>query len=185
MIGLSFKRLRSLLHKEWIQVRRDPLTLRLIIAMPIMQLLLFGYAINTNPKHLPTGVLAAEHSNYERTLVAALQNSGYYDVRSLPSEQAAEEGARRRRAAFRRQLPPQLRPFGRPRRIPVRAHRRRRHRSDRYRLRHGRACGHRVRRLIGICRRYDARSRSRRRSSSRCTPAIIRNSSQCSASCRA
>jgi ABC-2 type transport system permease protein len=90
MTALSFKRLRSLLRKEWIQVRRDPLTLRLIIAMPIMQLLLFGYAINTNPKHLPTGVLSAEPSKYERTLVAALQNTGYYDVRTLQSEQAAE-----------------------------------------------------------------------------------------------
>lgn len=91
MIGLSLNRLRSLLRKEWIEVRRDPLTLRLIIALPIMQLLLFGYAINTNPKHLPTGVLAAEHSKYERTLVSALQNSGYYDVRTLSSEQAAEK----------------------------------------------------------------------------------------------
>ncbi len=91
MIGLSFKRLRSLLRKEWIQVRRDPLTLRLIIAMPIMQLLLFGYAINTNPKHLPTGVLSAEPSRYERTLVAALQNTGYYDIRTLRSEEAAEK----------------------------------------------------------------------------------------------
>jgi ABC-2 type transport system permease protein len=91
MTGLSFKRLRSLLRKEWIQVRRDPLTLRLIIAMPMMQLLLFGYAINTNPKHLPTGVLSAEPSKYERTLVAALQNTGYYDVRTVQSEQAAEK----------------------------------------------------------------------------------------------
>ncbi len=91
MTGLSFKRLRSLLRKEWIQVRRDPLTLRLIIALPIMQLLLFGYAINTNPKHLPTGVLSAEPSKYERTLVAALQNTGYYDVRTLRSEEAAEK----------------------------------------------------------------------------------------------
>jgi ABC-2 type transport system permease protein len=91
MIGVSAKRLWSLLRKEWIQVWRDPLTLRLIIAMPIMQLLLFGYAINTNPKHLPTGLLSAEHSKYERRLVAALQNSGYYDVRSLDSERAAEK----------------------------------------------------------------------------------------------
>ncbi len=91
MTGLSFKRLRSLLRKEWIQVRRDPLTLRLIIALPIMQLLLFGYAINTNPKHLPTGVLSAEPSKYERTLVAALQNTGYYNVRTLRSEEAAEK----------------------------------------------------------------------------------------------
>ena len=86
MNGFSFRRLSALLRKEWIQVRRDPFTLRLIIALPIMQLLLFGYAINTNPKHLATGLLAAEHSKYERTIVAALQNTGYYDIRTLSSE---------------------------------------------------------------------------------------------------
>ena len=91
MNGFSFRRLRALLRKEWIQVRRDPFTLRLIIALPIMQLLLFGYAINTNPKHLTTGLLAAEHSKYERTIVAALQNTGYYDIRTLSSEAEAEK----------------------------------------------------------------------------------------------
>ena len=91
MNGFSLRRLSALLRKEWIQVRRDPFTLRLIIALPIMQLLLFGYAINTNPKHLATGLLAAEHSKYERTIVAALQNTGYYDIRALPSEAAAEK----------------------------------------------------------------------------------------------
>jgi ABC-2 type transport system permease protein len=89
---MSFKRLHALLRKEWIQVRRDPITLRFIIAVPMMQLFLFGYAINTNPKHLPTGLLSKEHSKYERTLVAALQNTGYYDVRTLTSEQEAERG---------------------------------------------------------------------------------------------
>lgn len=92
MIGLSVGRVRSLLRKEWIQVRRDRMTLRLVIALPMMQLLLFGYAINANPKHLPTGLLFAEPSKYERTLVAALQNTGYYDIRTLRSEQAAEKG---------------------------------------------------------------------------------------------
>jgi ABC-2 type transport system permease protein len=87
---ISIKRLLALLRKEWIQVRRDPITLRFIIAVPMMQLFLFGYAINTNPKHLPTGLLSKEHSKYERTLVAALQNTGYYDVRTLASEQEAE-----------------------------------------------------------------------------------------------
>jgi ABC-2 type transport system permease protein len=91
MSEFSLKRLRSLLRKEWIQVRRDPMTLRLIIALPIMQLFLFGYAINTNPKHLPTGLLSTEHSKYERSIVAALQNTGYYDIRSLPSEAVAEK----------------------------------------------------------------------------------------------
>jgi ABC-type multidrug transport system permease subunit len=106
MIGLSGKRVRSLLRKEWIQVRRDPMTLRLIIALPIMQLLLFGYAINTNPKHLPTGLLFAEPSRYERTIVTALQNTGYYDVRTLASEQVAEQGLAQGELLFVINFPP-------------------------------------------------------------------------------
>jgi ABC-2 type transport system permease protein len=99
----SLRRLLAVLIKEWIQVRRDPMTLRFIIALPVMQLFLFGYAINADPKHLPTGLLSASHSKYERILVAALQNTGYYDVVSLASEAAAERGARRRRRAVRDQ----------------------------------------------------------------------------------
>ena len=142
MMGLSFKRLRSLQHKESIQARRDPLTLRLIIAMPIMQLLLFGYAINTNPKHLPTGVLAAEHSNYERTLIAALQNQRLLRraVAARPSERR-KKGSPNGELIFVVNIPAQFRSFGRPRRIPVRADRRRRHRSHRDRLCHGGAGG--------------------------------------------
>src|SRR5215472_13114604 len=108
MSSLSLKRLRSLLRKEWIQVRRDPITLRLIIALPIMQLFLFGYAINANPKHLPTGLLSAEHSKYERTIVAALQNTGYYDIRTLPSEAAAEKALAGGEVLFVINIPPQF-----------------------------------------------------------------------------
>ena len=92
MIGFSFKRFLAVLRKEWIQVRRDPFTLRMIIALPVMQLFLFGYAINADPKHLPTGLLSADHSKYERTIVAALKNTGYYDIRELSSEAEAERG---------------------------------------------------------------------------------------------
>jgi len=58
----------------------------------VMQLFLFGYAINTDPKHLPTGLLSADHSKYERTITAALQNSGYYNIRHLDTEQQANDG---------------------------------------------------------------------------------------------
>ncbi len=92
MTGFSFKRFMAVLRKEWIQVRRDSFTLRMIIALPVMQLFLFGYAINADPKHLPTGLLSADHSKYERTIVAALKNTGYYDIRELSSEAAAERG---------------------------------------------------------------------------------------------
>jgi ABC-type multidrug transport system permease subunit len=90
MNGFSFRRFLAVLRKEWIQVRRDPFTLRMIIALPVMQLFLFGYAINADPKHLPTGLLTVEHSKYERTLVEALKNTGYYDIRELSSEAEAE-----------------------------------------------------------------------------------------------
>src|SRR5581483_5029567 len=55
------------------------------------QLFLFGYAINADPKHLPTGVLSVNHSKYERTLTAALQNSGYYDIHTMTTEAEAEQ----------------------------------------------------------------------------------------------
>ena len=51
--------------------------------LPLIQLFLFGYAINANPRHLPTGLITAEHSTYERTLVAALQNTGYFDIQPI------------------------------------------------------------------------------------------------------
>jgi ABC-2 type transport system permease protein len=92
MTGFSFRRLLSLLRKEWIEVRRDAMTLRILIAIPIMQLFLFGYAINTDPKNLPTGLLSTDHSKYERTIIAEMKNSGYYNVIPLASEAEAEAG---------------------------------------------------------------------------------------------
>ena len=106
MTGFSLRRLLALLHKEWIQMRRDPMTLRLIIAMPLMQLLLFGYAINANPKNLPAGLLSAENSKYERTIVAALRNTGYYDIRILRSETEAEAALAQGRLLFVIDVPP-------------------------------------------------------------------------------
>jgi ABC-type multidrug transport system permease subunit len=103
---ISFKRLRALLRKEWIQLTRDAITLRFIIAMPIMQLFLFGYAINTNPKNLPAGLLSVENSRYERTIVAALRNTGYYDIRTLASEAEAERGLSQGELMFVIAFPP-------------------------------------------------------------------------------
>jgi ABC-2 type transport system permease protein len=103
---ISFKRLRALLRKEWIQVTRDAITLRFIIAVPIMQLFLFGYAINTNPKNLPAGLLSVENSRYERTIVTALRNTGYYDIRTLASEAEAERGLAQGELMFVIAFPP-------------------------------------------------------------------------------
>jgi ABC-2 type transport system permease protein len=98
--GFSFRRLWALLRKEWLQVRRDSMTLRLIIAMPVMQLLLFGYALNANPRDLPAGLLMAEPSRYERSIVAALRNTGYYAIRTVASEAEAERGLAEGRLLF-------------------------------------------------------------------------------------
>jgi ABC-2 type transport system permease protein len=106
MSSFSAGRFLAVLRKEWIQVRRDPITLRLIIALPVMQLFLFGYAINSDPKHLPTGLLAPDHSSYVRTIVAALKNTGYYDIRPLPTEEAAERALAEGEVLFVINIPP-------------------------------------------------------------------------------
>ena len=85
---------------------RDRITLRFIIVLPIMQLFLFGFAINTNPKNLPTGLLAAQPSKYERTIVSAMKNTGYYDVRLLRTEAEAERGLREGTLLFVVEMPP-------------------------------------------------------------------------------
>jgi ABC-2 type transport system permease protein len=76
----SFSRLLAMFLKEFIQMKRDRLTFAMMVGIPIIQLLLFGYAINSDPKHLPTVVLAYDHSDLTRSFVAALQNTGYYRI---------------------------------------------------------------------------------------------------------
>ena len=78
--GFSFARLFAILMKEFIQMRRDRMTFALMIGVPVMQLLLFGFAINTDPRHLPTAVHIADDSVYARSIGAALLNSEYFDI---------------------------------------------------------------------------------------------------------
>jgi ABC-2 type transport system permease protein len=78
--AFSFSRWIGIIVKEFIQLKRDRLTFGMIIGIPVLQLILFGYAINADPKRLPTAVLMADASPYARTLVAAMQTSGYYLV---------------------------------------------------------------------------------------------------------
>jgi ABC-2 type transport system permease protein len=106
MNAFSLKRFAALLRKEGLQILRDPITLRFIIALPIMQLFLFGYAINANPKNLPAGLLSVEHSKYERAIVAALRNTGYYDIEVLSSEAKAERALARGDLLFVINIPP-------------------------------------------------------------------------------
>src|SRR5260370_15779576 len=83
----SIARFRAMLAKEFIQMRRDRLTFAMTIGIPLLQLILCGYAINADPKHLPAAVLVAERGADGRTLFSALQNSGYYElVRQVKTE---------------------------------------------------------------------------------------------------
>jgi ABC-2 type transport system permease protein len=83
----SLARFRAILVKEFIQMRRDRLTFAMTIGIPLLQLILFGYAINADPKHLPAAVLVADRGPEGRTLFSALQNSGYYElVRQVKTE---------------------------------------------------------------------------------------------------
>ncbi len=89
--GLSWSRWVGIIVKEFIQLKRDRLTFGMIIGIPVLQLLLFGFAINADPKHLPTAVLAADTSPYARSLVAGLQNSGYFRLDKTIASQAEAE----------------------------------------------------------------------------------------------
>lgn len=76
----SLSRLWGLVRKEFIQLKRDRLTFSMLIGVPIMQLVLFGFAINTDPKFLPTAVIQKEISPFTRTVMASLQNTGYFRI---------------------------------------------------------------------------------------------------------
>ena len=89
--GLSWSRWVGIIVKEFIQLKRDRLTFGMIIGIPVLQLLLFGFAINADPKHLPTAVLAADESPFARSLVAGLQNSGYFRLDKTIASQAEAE----------------------------------------------------------------------------------------------
>jgi ABC-2 type transport system permease protein len=78
----------AVLMKEFIQLRRDRVSFAMIVMVPIMQILLFGYAINTTPRDLPTAVLLEEHSDLSRSILAALQNTRYFKVTQLPANEA-------------------------------------------------------------------------------------------------
>ncbi|OYD80391.1 ABC transporter permease [Azospirillum brasilense] len=80
MARFSFARFVAVMVKEFIQMRRDRLTFAMMVGVPVLQLVLFGFAINSDPKSLPTAVHAADSSPFARTLVSAMENSGYFDV---------------------------------------------------------------------------------------------------------
>src|SRR5262245_57020844 len=86
--GSVLSRPSAVLVKAFIQLKRDRVSFAMIIMVPLIQLLLFGYAINTNPRHLPTAVLLQENSDLGRSILAALKNTDYFNVIERPRTEA-------------------------------------------------------------------------------------------------
>ncbi|MAB14857.1 ABC transporter permease [Parvibaculum sp.] len=104
---ISPSRIGAMIRKEFIQMRRDRLTFAMMLAIPVMQLLLFGYAINSDPKDLPTALYVQDHSVFTRDIAAALTNTGYFRIVSHPeTEQEANDLIRRGKVQFLIQVPP-------------------------------------------------------------------------------
>ena len=100
-------RVIAVMRKEFIQMRRDRLTFGMIVGIPIVQLVLFGFAINTDPKLLPTALVVADHSVYSRSVVAALENSGYFRItRTMTQESEADRALQRGEVQFAIVVPP-------------------------------------------------------------------------------
>ncbi len=91
MNGFSFGRFVAIMVKEFVQMRRDRLTFAMIIGIPIMQLILFGFAINSDPKALPAVVRSADNSAFARAFVVSLKNSGYFAIKGDTGSEAEAE----------------------------------------------------------------------------------------------
>jgi len=87
----SIRRVLAVLLKEFVQMRRDLPTLGMVLGIPIMQLLLFGFAINLDPKHLPTAISADDSGRFTRALVAELSTSSYFTLVKTTSSPAEAE----------------------------------------------------------------------------------------------
>ena len=92
ILRFSPARLGALLAKEFIQMRRDRITFAMMLGVPLMQLILFGYAINNDPKSLPSALVVASADPYSRAIVSALEMTGYYRFdHVVASEREAEQ----------------------------------------------------------------------------------------------
>ncbi|GDX09618.1 mannose-1-phosphate guanyltransferase [Verrucomicrobiota bacterium] len=97
----SLARLWAIIVKEFMQMRRDRLTFAMMLGIPLLQLTIFGYAINSDPRHLPAAVLLADDGPQGRTLLHALQNSSYYDFeRQVRTETESRDALARGEVQF-------------------------------------------------------------------------------------
>jgi len=76
----SLARFWAVVVKEFVQMRRDRTTLAMMLGIPLTQLILFGFAINADPRHLPTAVLSGDNSTFSRSIVSGIQTSSYFKV---------------------------------------------------------------------------------------------------------
>ena len=97
--GFSLNRFGAVLYKEFIQMRRDRITFGMMIGLPLIQLFLFGFAINADPHHLPTLVEMGDNGPLTRAVIAGMQQSDYFDFRGQVAGIAAGEEALRRGTA--------------------------------------------------------------------------------------
>jgi ABC-2 type transport system permease protein len=104
--GSFLRRVGAMLRKELLQLRRDRVTLATMISIPLLQLTLFGYAINTTPRNLPTAVLLQESSDVGRSILAAIQNTKYFKVtRQLRDEAELDEALKSGQVLFALEIP--------------------------------------------------------------------------------
>ncbi len=87
----SFTRLGALLIKELIQMRRDRITFAMMLGVPLMQLILFGFAINNDPKELPAALVTSSQDRFTRAMVSALEITGYYRFNHVVDSQVEAE----------------------------------------------------------------------------------------------
>jgi ABC-2 type transport system permease protein len=107
--SFRFARLAAIVSKEFVQMRRDRVTFGMMIGIPLLQLVLFGFAINSDPRHLAAGVLTSDFGPHARTILHAIQNSTYFDyVRQIESEEEAAELLARGDLQFVITIPPQF-----------------------------------------------------------------------------
>src|SRR3954466_6261816 len=97
----NFHRLWAIVLKEFVQMRRDRVTFGMMVGIPLLQLTLFGFAINADPRHLPTALRLADQGPFARTLVTALRQSDYFAlVKEAHSEAEAQAFLQRGEVQF-------------------------------------------------------------------------------------
>lgn len=99
-IHFSFSRWFAIVIKEFIQLKRDRITFGMIVGIPLVQLILFGFAINTDPKHLPTAVVCDDNSEVTRSLISTMKNSEYFDIQPVQNYADAADALKKGELQF-------------------------------------------------------------------------------------